>query len=125
MLQGGVYGNMNPKRLQGKTMIVSESKEPDPELYGGGRKGAKAYETLFAYSILILIIYRIMKQKLNQIEVIVVDVHMYVLYYRDWGNGNDDDDDDGAKRERQANDEEREKRARNRFIMDEFKKRKV
>ncbi|XP_013410152.1 ATP-dependent DNA helicase Q5-like [Lingula anatina] len=40
MLQKGVYANANKDR-RSRTMMVTESAGPDPDMYGGGRKGAR------------------------------------------------------------------------------------
>jgi hypothetical protein len=43
MLKRGVFGNNHPKRHQGRTGIYYETVGCDDDMYGGGRKGAKAY----------------------------------------------------------------------------------
>lgn len=41
-VQRGVCANSNPKRHLGRTAIAAaDTDEPDMELYGGGKKGAK------------------------------------------------------------------------------------
>ena len=42
LLKRGIYGNNHPKRHDGRTAIYYETEGVDDDLYGGGRKGAKA-----------------------------------------------------------------------------------